>query len=95
MNIVGGIIALAFWVGLFLAVREWRYSRKHGLRITRAEKLYPALAFLLLLGAQPVFYLAGMPVETSVPINGIAIASIPNVWAFRRRLRRTKPVERR
>jgi len=82
------VIAMAFWVGLFLAVREWFYARKHGPRLTRAEKLYPAFAFLLLMAAQPVMYLSGMPSETSAPIDAASMAAILNVWALQRRLRR-------
>ena len=50
------VVFVLFWVGMFTAVREWLYARKHGLPITRAEKFYPAIAFVLVLAAQPVFW---------------------------------------
>jgi hypothetical protein len=46
------VIAILFWVGLFTAVREWLYARKHGVGITRAEKLYLAMVLPLIFGAQ-------------------------------------------
>lgn len=77
-----------FWVGVFAVVREWLYSRKHGLAITRAEKVYLALTF-------PVIFLAGGALDwmwptgrTAAAISVTAMGVTFNAWAIKRRMQR-------
>jgi hypothetical protein len=80
------VVGLMLWVGLFGVVREWLYARKHGLAITRLEKLYLAMALPLILGAQLVLEtLVGIP---EIPTAGLALGIALNGWAMKRRIRR-------
>ena len=80
------VVFVLFWVGLFTAVREWLYARKHSVAITRAEKLYLAMALPLILCAQLVLEsLVGIP---QVPTAGIALAIALNGWVLNRRIQR-------
>jgi hypothetical protein len=77
-----------FWAGMFMAVREWVYARKHGLAITRAEKLYLAMAFPLSFGALLALDLMGVPRVVATASSVIAMGVALSAWAVRRRIRR-------
>jgi len=80
------LLAVVLWVGLFGIFWEWRYARKHGVTVTRGEKLYLAMALPLILGAQFVFEsLVGLP---QIPPAGIALAISLNAWVLNRRIQR-------
>jgi len=80
------VVGLLLWVGVFGIVWEWLYARKHGVAITRAEKLYLAMALPLILGAQLVLEsLVGIP---QIPTAGIALAIALNAWVLNRRIQR-------
>ena len=83
------VIGVLLWVGIFMAVREWLYARKHGLPITLAEKLYPALAFVLVVAADLVMFVIGISPETAAAGVALSIAVILSLWAMQRRVRRT------
>jgi hypothetical protein len=83
------VIAVLFWVGLFLTVREWRHARKHRLTISRSEKLYLALVFPVIFGAQLVLDLVGIaPPERTTAGSALAIGVALNGWAIKRRTER-------
>jgi len=85
-NAVRLVAMVLLWGGVIWTVREWRYSRKHGHTITRAEKLYLAMALPLILCAQLVLEaLVGIP---QVPTAGLALGVALNAWAIKRRIRR-------
>jgi hypothetical protein len=77
-----------FWVGVFTVVREWRYSRKHGVTITRAEKIYLTTALPLIFGAELVLELVGVAPHLAMTGSAIAIGLALNGWGITRRLRR-------
>jgi len=81
------VIAVMFWVGLFLTVREWLYARKHGLTITLTERLYLALALPLVFTAHLVLDLLGIAPTMAVSVLAIGVAF--NGWAIKRRVQRT------
>jgi hypothetical protein len=83
------VIAVLFWVGLFGTVWEWMYARKHGEAITRAEKLYLAMALPLSFGAQLVLDLVGIAPGGATAVSGLAMGMALNAWAIKRRIRRT------
>jgi len=78
-----------FWVGLFMAVREWVYSRKHGLAITSAEKLYLAMALPVIFGAQLALDLMGIAPQVAAAGSAIAMGVALNAWPLKRRIQRT------
>jgi len=82
------VVFVLFWVGLFTAVREWLYARKHSVAITRAEKLYLAMALPLIFGAQLVLDLMGIAPEVATAGSALAMGMALNVWAIKRRIRR-------
>ena len=86
-----GFIALLFWVGLFWTLREWLYARKHGLAITRTEKLYLAMALPLIFVAQLALDLIGISPEVNYPGSALAMGVALNGWAIKRRIQRTSP----
>jgi hypothetical protein len=80
------VVGLLLWVGLFGIVWELLRARKHGVAVTRAEKLYLAMALPLILCAQLVLEsLVGIP---QVPTAGIALAIALNGWVLNRRIQR-------
>jgi hypothetical protein len=83
------VIAVLFWVGLFWTVREGLYARKHGLAITRTEKLYLAMALPLIFGAQLVLDLVGIAPEVATTGSALAMSVALNGWAIKRRIQRT------
>ena len=84
------VLAILFWVGVFGTVREWRYARKHGMAITRAEKLYLAFVLPLIFGAQLVMDLAGLPFDVTLSVSLLAMGIALNAWAIKRRIQRTR-----
>ena len=83
------IAFVLFWAGMFMVVHEW-YAPKHGLAITRAEKLYLAMALPLGFGAQiSLDLLMELARGVAAAIAVIAIGVALNAWAIRRRMRRT------
>jgi len=82
------VIAVLFWVGLLWTVREWLYARKHGLAIARTERLYLAMTFPLVFGAQLVLDLMGIAPEVATSGSALAIGVALNGWALKRRLQR-------
>jgi len=82
------VIAVLFWVGLLWTVREWLYARKHGLAIARTERLYLAMKFPLVFGAQLVLDLMGIAPEVATSGSALAIGVALNGWALKRRLQR-------
>jgi len=82
------VVFVLFWVGVVMAVREWLYARKHGHTITRAEKLYLAMALPLIFGAQLVLDLMGTAQEVSTAGSALAMALALTAWAIKRRIRR-------
>jgi hypothetical protein len=80
------VIAVLFWVGLFLTVREWRHARKHRLTISRREKLYLALIFPVILGVQLILDLIG--IRGITPMSVLAVGAALNGWAIKRRVQR-------
>jgi hypothetical protein len=83
------VLFVLFWVGVFTAVREWVYARKHGLAITLAEKIYLAMALPLIFGAQLVLDLMGITPEVATASSAIAMGVALNAWVIKRRIRRT------
>jgi hypothetical protein len=81
------VAMVLLWGGLIWTVREWRYSRKNGHTITRAEKLYLAMALPLGLAAQLAVELAGV-YPGSGTIVAVVIGVVLNAWAIKRRIRR-------
>jgi uncharacterized membrane protein SirB2 len=80
---------VVFWAGVFMALREWFYARKQRVPITRSEKLYPAIAFALLIVAGALLDLVGISPQAIGYVQVFSIAGILTVWAMRRRVRRT------
>ena len=83
------VVFVLFWAGVFMAVRECVYARKRGLRITRAEKLFLAMALPLSFGALLALDLMGVPrgVATAGSVIGVGVAL--SGWAINRRIQRT------
>jgi hypothetical protein len=88
------VILVLFWAGVYMAVREWVYARKYGPAITRAEKLYLAMALPLIFGAQLVLDLMGIAPEVATASSATAMSVALNVWAIKRRIRRTSSATR-
>jgi len=84
------VIAVLFWVGSFWTVREWRYARTHGLAITRAEKLYLAMALPIIFATQLVLDLMGIAApEVTTAGSALVMGMALNGWALKRRIQRT------
>lgn len=83
------LLFVLFWSGVIGVVREWRYSRKHGLAITRAEKLYLVFALPVIFGLQLVLDLAGIPFAMNLLISFLAMCVALNAWPILRRVNRT------
>jgi len=82
------VAPILLWVGLFAVVREWLYARKHGLTITRAEKLYLALALPLIFAVQLVIdSMFGLQAAVAFSLSAMGLAL--NAWAIKRRVQRT------
>lgn len=81
------VLFVAFWVGVFGVVREWRYARKHRLPITLSEKLLLALALPLGLAAQLAVERAGFAPGDGI-IWALVICVALNGWAINRRIQR-------
>ena len=88
MLILRYAFGIMFWVGVFRVVKEWRYSRRHGLLITLAEKLYLALAVPIIFANQLVLDLAGVPFDVNVTGSFLAMGLALNAWPIRRRIQR-------
>ena len=84
------VIAVLFWAGLFGTDWEWMYARKHGVAITRGEKLYLAMALPLIFGAQLVLDLVGIAPEVATTGSALAMGMALNAWVIKRRIRRTE-----
>ena len=82
---------VVFWAGMFMAIREWFYARKHHLAMTRAEKLYLAVALPLIFGAQLALDLMGIAPQVATASSAIAMGVALSAWAIKRRIRRTNP----
>ena len=81
------VVFILFWVGVVTATRELWFVRK--LPLTRAEKLYPAIAFVLAVAAQPVLYLIGASTRVAAFVMAFSLGGILSAWALQRRVRRT------
>jgi Kef-type K+ transport system membrane component KefB len=81
------LIGILFWVGLFGTVWECLYSRRHGVAITRAEKLYLAMALPVIFAAQLVLDLVGIGVATTLSAFAMGVAL--NAWVLKRRIGRS------
>jgi hypothetical protein len=84
------VIAVLFWAGVFRTAWEWMYARKHGVAITRGEKLYLAIALPLIFGAQLVLDLVGIAPGVATIGSALAMGMALNAWAIKRRIRRTE-----
>jgi hypothetical protein len=82
------IVPILFWVGLFAVVREWLYAKRHGLLISRAEKIYLAMALPIIFAAQLTLDLAGIGREVASTASALAMGVVLNAWAVRRRMGR-------
>ena len=84
------LLFVLFWGGIIGIVREWRYSRRHGLAITGAEKLYLVLTPVLFMAVMPpLLDLAGVPFEINAPASALAMCLTLNAWPVVRRINRT------
>ncbi len=81
-----------FWVGVFNVVRECVHAKKHSHAITRAEKLYLAMALPLSFGAQVALDLMGVPVAIAGASAVIALGVALNAWAVKRRIQPTTTI---
>ena len=82
------IAFFTFWNGVFGIVREWRYSRKHGLAITLVEKIYLVSMVPVIVGLAFLVDLAGIPVEINGSATLLAILVAVNAWPVLRRVGR-------
>ncbi len=82
------VVAVLFWVGVFAAVREWLYARRHGLLISRAEKMYLAMALPTIFAVQLTLDLAGIAREVATTGSALAMGIALNAWTLKRRMRR-------
>jgi hypothetical protein len=80
-------LRLAFWVGLFNTVREWRFSKKHGVPITLGERVPLILALPLGLAAQLAFEEAGFRPGDGVLVM-LVTGAVLNGWPIGRRIQR-------
>lgn len=80
-----------FWVGVFTAVREWLYSRKHGVPISRAEKLCLVMVLPVIFGTQLVLVLVGVARQVAALGSALAMGMALTAWAINRRIQRTNP----
>jgi hypothetical protein len=77
-----------FWGGVIGIVREWRYSRRHGVPVSTVEKLYLLLVMPAFFGMGLLIELTGVPVEVFGPAILLAMCLALNAWPIARRLRR-------
>jgi hypothetical protein len=84
------VVFVLFWVGLFAAVREWLYARRHGVPISRAEKIYLAAALPVIFAVQLALDLVGIAPELATTGSALAMGMALNVWVIKRRMRRTR-----
>jgi len=82
------LIPVLFWTGLFGTVWEWWYAKKHGLAITRAEKVYLALALPGIFAVQLAVDLMGAPRAVVLPASALAMGMALSAWVIRRRVQR-------
>jgi hypothetical protein len=87
---IRGLLALLVWTGVFQLVREWRYSRKHGIPIALHEKLILVSALIVWIPLQLALEAMVSSVHT---VSGLALGAttgvIFNGWPIWRRLQRT------
>jgi len=85
------IITVLFWFGVIGAVREWRYAKKIGAPIARAEKWYLVGSVTLAVAVSLIGDLTRLSrTRTTFPFL-LAVALI--VWAARQMVRRARPRE--
>jgi len=67
-----------------MALRQKARASDHARR-----ELYPAIAFVLVMAAQPVLYLVGVSSRTAAYGIVFSVSAILSVWAMQRKVRRT------
>ncbi len=80
---------ILFWVGVFWVAREWFYSRRRGVPISKFEKICLVTALPLIFCVQLALDLMGVTLLVSTTISVLAMGVALNGWAIMRRVRRS------
>jgi hypothetical protein len=87
-------LTLIFWVSVGAAVVDWRYVKKGGVRSTRREKVYGALAVGLCLLLLVAVGLSGVSAAVVGEVSFLPTVLILGIWEFHRfRVRRAHPLQ--
>jgi hypothetical protein len=78
------IMSLFLWAAVIFAVRDWRYLRKGGVRPTRREKQYVAIAIVLCVAVMLLAVVSGGPPQTFGRLTAYFLVVIFAVWELRR-----------